>query len=141
MEKYFYYIAQALFIAVAFVSVKEEINGTWAFRKYAPPHTIQSKRYHYWGWIFILIVNTLSAFAFSKSIAEFIITFFTIGFIYWLLFDIWYAKGINRDWYYLGDEAATDKWLKHFGKNTGKNKAYFCIAIIIALNITHLIIT
>ena len=140
MEQYYFYINQLIFVLISFISVKEEVNGTWAFRTYAPAGTIQSKLYHRWGYAFIALVGILSAFAFNIGIISFLLLCFINLFIYWLLFDIWYAKTIGEDWHYVGNEAATDKKLKqYFGKNAGKNKAYFCIAMIVALNVVYIL--
>ena len=138
MEQYYFYIDQIIFVLISFISVKEEVNGTWAFREYAAAGTIQSKLYHRWGYIFIALVGILSAFAFNTGFISFVLLCFLNLFIYWMLFDIWYAKGINQAWYYLGGEADTDKRLKrYFGKNAGKNKTYMCIITILILNVIH----
>lgn len=129
------YVDQILFVLIAFISVKEEINATWAFRTYAPPHTIQSKMYHVWGACFITVVGIICAYAFGNNIKEYIVLTALNGFIYWLIFDIFYAKGIGQKWYYLGGEAKSDSTLKKIlGANAGRNKAYACIIIIIILN-------
>ena len=136
MQTLTFYIDQILFLLITFLSAKEEINGTWAFRTYAEAGTIQSKLYHKYGGMLIVIIGILAAYAFAGITLSTILLTLINGFIYWLLFDIWYAKGINQEWYYLGNEAESDKGLKkYFGKNAGKNKAYFCIASIVILNI------
>lgn len=138
MINYLFYVDQILFALISFISAKEEVNGTWAFREYAAPGTIQSKLYHRWGYIFIVLVGIISAFAFNAGFISFVLLCFLNAFIYWLLFDIWYAKGINQNWYYLGNEASSDKGLKkYFGKNVGKNKSYFCVSVIVILNVIH----
>ena len=140
MNDYLFYANQLIFVLITFFSAKEEIYGTWAFREYAPANTIQSKLYHRWGIKTIATIGIVSAFAFNTGFLSFALLSFINAFIYWLLFDIWYAKGIGQKWYYLGNEATTDKRLKkYFGKNAGKNKAYFCIAIIVVLNIAYVL--
>ena len=131
-----FYIDQILFVLITFLSVKEEVNGTWAFREYAAPGTIQSKLYHSFGAKSKLITIFLAALAFKTNWVDFALLATINGFIYWLLFDIWYNIGIKQKWDYLGNEAATDKTLKKiFGQNAGRNKAYFCILVIIILNV------
>lgn len=141
MSNYLFYIDQIVFVLIAYISAKEEVYGTWAFREYAAAGTVQSKLYHSWGLKFIVLVGIISAFAACTGIISFIILTFLNAFIYWLLFDVWYSKGIGQDWYYLGNEADTDKRLKKFfGKNPGKKKAYLCIASVVALNVLQLIL-
>ena len=140
MENYYFYIDQLLFVLITFFSAKEEKYGTWAFREYAAPGTMQSKLYHSWGIKTIITIGIVSAFAFKTGFLSFVLLGFLNALIYWLLFDIWYAMGIKQKWYYLGNEASTDKGLKkYFGKNAGKNKAYLCIIIIAVLNILFII--
>ena len=140
MGKYLFYADQLIFILVTYISVKEEIYATWAYREYAPANTIQSKLFHRWGAANIFIFMIVCAMAFSTSIINAIILSAINGFIYWLLFDIWYAKGIKQKWYYLGGESSSDNWLKKYlGKNAGKNKAYLCILIIVLLNLFFVI--
>ena len=135
-----FYIDELLFVLIAFVSTKQQVNATWAFRTYAPAHTVQSKMYHVWGACFTILIGFICAYAFGKDIKEQIILVILNGFIYWLLFDILYAKGIGQKWYYLGNEAKTDSKLTNlFGKNVGKKKAILCILIILILNIAKAI--
>lgn len=130
-----FYIDQILFILIAYISSKKEVYATWAYREFAPPGTSQSKLYHQYSGIIISIIMILSAYAFSHSIVNIIILSFINGFIYWLLFDIGYALGIKQPWYYLGNEASTDKLLK----NKGKIKAYICVGFIVVLNLVHIL--
>lgn len=130
-----FYIDQILFVLIAYISAQEEINGTWAFRTYASPGTIQSKLYHRWGFVHMAFVGVITAWAFHTTLLDAAYLAVLNAFIYWLLFDIWYAKGINKDWWYLGGEADLDKKLI----NKGKLKAYICLAIIITINIVKLI--
>ena len=141
MEKYYFYIDQVIFVLLTFFSAREEKYGTWAFRMFAPANTIESKRYHSWGIKTIILMGVVSGFGFSTGFVSFVLLCFLNAFIYWLLFDIWYAKAIGEEWYYLGSEADTDKKLKkYFGKQPGKNKAYLCILMITFLNILYFIL-
>ena len=141
MEAYYFYADQLIFAVIAFFSAREEKYGTWAFREYAPANTIQSKLYHSWGIKTIILMGIVTGFAFNTSFVSFVLLCFLNAFIYWLLFDIWYAKSIGNDWYYIGNEAFTDRRVKkYFGKNAGKNKAYFCIALIVVLNMLQLLL-
>lgn len=136
-----FYIDQILFVLITFLSAKEEVYGTWAYREYAAPGTIQSKLYHSFGAKLKIVTILLAAFAFSNSVLSFVLLAGINGFIYWLLFDIWYNLGTKQKWDYLGNEAVTDKKLKEiFGVNAGKKKAYACIAAIVVLNVIKIVI-
>lgn len=140
MGNLYFYIDQIIFVLVAFISVKEEVNATWAFRTYVVPGTIQSKLYHAWGAANIIIFGIVCAFAFKAGVLSFIYLVLLNGFIYWLLFDILFSIGINQKWDYLGSEASTDSKLKKYlGKNAGRNKAYLCILIIGLINLLFII--
>lgn len=130
------YFNQVLFAIVAFISAKEEINATWAFRTYAPPHTKQSKLFHIYGGILIAMFGIVCAFLFGETVIERATLVVQNFFVYWMLFDIFYALMLdNQKWYYLGDEAASDQWLKSLGKNAGKKKALICLILIAITNL------
>ena len=141
MEQYYFYIDQVIFVLLTFFSAREEKYGTWAFRMFAPANTIESKLYHSWGIKTIILMGIVSGFGFSTGVISFVLLCFLNAFIYWLLFDIWYAKSVGNDWYYMGNEAGTDRKVKkYFGKDPGKKKAYLCILVVVLLNGLYILI-
>lgn len=53
---------------------------------------------------------------------------------YWLLFDLWYNKEIRQKWFYEGQSALTDRLLN---KRLSKLKPFFCVILLIAINVFH----
>lgn len=132
-----------MWFAIAGYQAQEEVAFTWPFRNLGddnfPPDVKarMSKIAHRQGAASVIVMalslsllyGSLIAWLFQNWLFFFagIAISFTAGLtMYWLVFDIRYARGIGQPWDYLGDTAATDNWLRSLGPRAGRNKAYLC---------------
>lgn len=128
-------------------SAREEVAFTWPFRELGEAcFPLEVKRrlsdtFHRNGGSYVLshaigYASMVTVVCVFRSLPDltcaiiYALTFIICLLTYWLVFDINYAKGIGQLWYYLGDTSDTDNWLRRFGKDVGKKKAYFCVVVI-----------
>jgi hypothetical protein len=140
-----FYVIQLLWVGAAYYNAKEEFAWSFPFREiYFRESEKQSEKAHRYGAAFITFMILCCSIGVAETYSTSLngklkagaIAFYTIGGIYWLLFDIFFAKLLKKDWWYLGTSANTDNFIqKYYGKDAGKIKAGFLILSIIALNI------
>lgn len=129
-------------IVVAYCSSKEEFYATYAYRKYVPPGSTESKKFHSWGaatigtmFLGLLVLGSYIIGLFPALISSVLALAW-----YWILFDALYARLIGKPWYYLGDEADMDIWLKEsLGENAGKIKTYIVLGTILIGNLCYML--
>lgn len=146
---------QILVISFAVFSVKEEVAFTWPFRNTTfnldPDKDLEKKKEllktaHRSGWsaVFEMCICFGMIASWVHIGRSMIFSGFVCGLgtfmMYSLVFDIGYAKGIKKPWWYLGEFAESDVWwIKHFGAQGGKIKAYIFAAGILLLNALYLV--
>lgn len=141
-------IVDIVWFMFAFKSAQEEVAWSSPFREISEeyfPNNLKSELSriaHRTGATYVItlaigfgLFDAIWFGVFSGAIVTLISLF-----IYWLLFDITYAVNIDKPWWYLGDTASMDKWLKRLGPNSGKTKAFLCLGAIVVLHIIYLIL-
>lgn len=134
-------LIQLIAILVAYVSSKKEYYATYPYRENIAPRGEQSKRYHFWGGIFMfitLIILALLSRAVDPTIPWIYVIMLGIAnsLWYWLLFDILYSLSIGRGMFYLGSESFIDRLIKNILKtDAGRKKAYISFSAILVINI------
>lgn len=136
------FINQGIMLLFSLFMIGQQYYATWAYRKYAEPHTTESELLHRFNWALVFICCLALSMPFlqakTQPLLAFIVSGVTYGFIYWTIFDIGYALSIGQSWDYLGGEAKTDQSLKSkLGRNAGKIKAAFGILMIVILNVLY----
>lgn len=131
----------------AFASAFEEAAFTWPFRELIFNFDVKMKQLkiaHRAGAIGVAILFASMGIVLGHHYQAdlemrflvAIIATFSYAINYWLVFDIAYAKLIGKDWFYIGETADEDNWLRRIlGRYAGEWKAVICVALIIGLNL------